>query len=603
MFSISKKTQQLVMAAGLALGIVALGACSGGGGSSIPNPTQQTQPAAPSQSFSGALSAAGMSVTLPSVAGFSETLTVPANNAAAGTNLTVRVSSSAPAAMPALDPDMHVAIPFLYFSIGTNKDVKLNGFPGFKMTIPAGFSIGNLPVKVGFYDPVNGWQHVGDFTMVGRTVTFAPTSAALTLKANVVYYAITYTCGGPSPSPTPTGVISCTASGTGAIGVLCETGGSTAKTYAFVGEGRKGSDSVEQVDISGGATGGGSGHVTHTYNSTTIPGIPYTACSGDEKHLRVLCGAYGSGELMDVNANTLTDTEFSSGATGALSFSGGSCTICAIAFDPTDTAFIVEDPNPSGSGCAAQCGQFQRFGENSHTSDSNIATGDPNENPGYDYVKNWVFNPGYDTHVLQVLDFGTGKLFSTASAVTGGDPDSAGVDVSTHIGETPDEFDDRAFLADLGSSSMSGSTLTVSTGVTTFTSSAFDSVLDIDASQVDSVLHLVFYVGEFGTDTLGFSLMPTTSGGTTYSDWAFVRWPTAPDGSAFTSGVDPHQVATFNDPVNCPDCAIALNANSSWLAVVDLNKLSHAPRSVSDSHSIDPTYNLVTNHVVAFYQI
>jgi len=200
---VDDKGTQLAAVAAIALAILALGACSGGGGS-VPNPMQQAQPASPAQSFTGALSAAGMSVTLPSVAGFTETLTVPANNAAAGTNLTVRVTNAAPGAMPALDPDMHVAIPFLYFSIGTNKDVKLNGFPGFKMTIPAGFNMGNLPVKVGYFDPIAGWKHIGDFVLSGRTVTFAPTSSAITLKADVVYYAITYTCGGPSPSPSPT---------------------------------------------------------------------------------------------------------------------------------------------------------------------------------------------------------------------------------------------------------------------------------------------------------------------------------------------------------------------------------------------------------------
>ncbi len=597
----TKKTQQWLAAAGLALGIVALGACSGGGGSSIPSPaTQPNQPPGPNGLYSAPLSAAGMSVNLPGVAGFSETLTVPSNNAAAGTNLTVRVTQSAPLAMPRLDPNMHVAIPFLYFMIGTNKDVKLNGFPGFKMTIPAGFNMGNLPVKVGYYDPIAGWKHIGDFVMVGHTVTFAPTSAAVTLKANVVYYAITYTCGGgsPTPSPTPTGVISCTASGTGAIGVLCETGGSTAKTFAFVGEGRKGSASVEQVDISGGASGGGSGHITHTYSSTTS--TYYTNCAGDEKHLRVFCGAYSSGELMDINASPLTDAEFSTGASGSLTFTGGSCTICAIAFDPIDTAFILEDPNPTAGG-----GQFQRVGESSHTIDSTITTPDPNENPGYDYVKNWVWNPQYGGGHLEIADFGSGKLYTTSGTISSlSTPDSGGVDVSTHIAETPNEFDFVNTIATLGTATLSGSTLSgVSTGSTTFTSNAFDSALDIDASEVDSVLHLTFYVGEFGTNTLGFGLLPTTSTGTTFSDWAFVKWPAAPDGSAFTSGVDPHQVAVFNDPVNCPDCALALNANSSWLAVVDLDKLMHAPRSVSDTHSIDSSYNLVTNHVVAFYQL
>ena len=599
MFFASKRAQRVVLATGLALGLLALGACSGGGGS-ISNPLPQpNQPSTPQGGLAQfALNAAGMSVALPSVAGFAETLTIPANNAAAGTNMTVRVTSVEPAAMPKLDPDMHVAIPFLYFTIGTNKDVKLNGFPGFKMTIPAGFNMGNMPVKVGYYDPVGGWRHVGDFTLSGRTATFTPTSAALTLKAGVTYYAITYTCGGPSPSPTPTGVISCTASGTGSIGLVCVTGGSTAKTYAFVGLGRSGTTSVEQVDISGGATGGGS-HVVHTYNSTTS--TSYTECSGDTKNLRVFCGAYSGGELMDIHVSGQTDSEFASGATGFLGFSGGSCTICAIGYDRTDNAFLLEDPDPAGGG------QFQRMGENSHTIDMSIHTSDPQENPGYDYVKNWVFNPGYRTDVLQIANFTNGKLYTTTSSITNmSTPDSAAVDVATHIAETPNECSfptGLTTLADLGTATLSGSTLTITTGQTTLKSTAQDSCLDPDASQVDSVIHTVFFTGEFGTATLGFGLLPTTSTGTTFSDWAFVAWPKQPDGGTFSSGVDPHQIAAFNDPNNCPDCGLALNANSSWLAVVDLFKLIHAPRSAGDSHAIDPTYNLVSHGVVAFYKL
>jgi len=117
------------------------------------------------------------------------------------------------------------------------------------------------------------------------------------------------------------------------------------------------------------------------------------------------------------------------------------------------------------------------------------------------------------------------------------------------------------------------------------------------------VLHVIFYTGEFGTTTLGFGQMPTTSSGTTLSDWAFVHFPNTPDGAVFSSGVDPHQAAVFNDPVNCPDCALAVNANTSWLAVVDLNKLIHAPRDPSDSHSIDPAYDLIAHNVLAYYSL
>jgi len=591
MFLISKKSKQLFMAAGLALGIVALGACSGGGGS-IQSPVAPNQPASPAGTWSQTLSPAGMSANLPSVAGFSETLTVPANNASAGTTLTVKVSGSVPAGLPAIDPDLHMVKSFLYFTVTASKTVTLNGFPGFTLVAPPHFDYGNFPVKIAYFDPKTGWTHVGDMTYSAGTLTFVPTRNPIALVANTTYYVIPYTCGGPSPSPTPTGVISCTASGTGAIGVLCKSG----KTYAFVGKGLAGQKQVEQIDISKGATANSTAAPTKVYATTFQP----TECSGDETNQIVFCGGFSSGELTDINATAQTNADFSTGATGSLGFSGGSCTICAIAFDPKDTAFIIGDPNPSGSGA----GQFQRVPEAApHTINETLATSDLNENFGFDYVKNWVFNPFYNGNQLQVLNVTTGGIFTQTTGVSGiSTPDSATVDVATHVGETPNEGGDVITMADLGTATMSGGVLTVTTGQTS-TTHTNDEGLDNDATATDSVLHLTFLAGEFGTNHLGFALLPTTSTGTTISDWAYALFPNTPDGAAWSSAFDPHPVAAFNDPVNCPDCALSINQSTNWLAVIDLNKLKAAPRKSGDVHTIDPTYDLEANHVLSYYKI
>jgi hypothetical protein len=609
MFSRPIRSLQLVAVAGLALAMLALGACNGGGGGGtglFPNPNSNNNPQVPqSANASIALSQSGVNASLPSVGGFTESIAFPANNAASGTTLSLTISTNAPKAMPALAPDMFVAQPFLYLTLSTNKNVTLNNYPGFTFKLPAGIKPDSFPVKIGYYDPKVGWKHVGDFVYSNGTATFKPSGTApIALVSGVTYYAITYTCGGPSPSPspspspTPTGVLSCTASGTGAVAVLCIS----RHTYAFAGTGRGGGSTVVQLDISGGASTS-TAPPTHTYSTTYNP----TKCNGDEKHFVVFCAGDGSSaEMTDVNASAQTSVDFNSGASGSLGFSGGSCTVCAIAYDTIDNAFIVEEANPGGTGCPAQCGQFVRMNEAApHAITSTITTGDPNENPGYDYVKNWVFNPGYSTGTLQVLDFGSGKAFTTTSAVANiFTPDSAAVDVATHIGETPDECNNfLTTLADLGTATMSGTTLTVATGQQNLTSSAEDSCLDVDATAVDSVLHVVFFSGEFGTLAFGFADMPTVMSGTTFSDWAFAQFPLAPDGTSFASGVDPHQVAAFNDPVNCPDCAIAVNASSTWLAVIDLNALRKAPRSKTDSHAIDPTYDLLKNHVVGYYKI
>ena len=394
----------------------------------------------------------------------------------------------------------------------------------------------------------------------------------------------------PGATSTPVGVISCAASGTGSIGVLC----TSSKTYAFVGKGVAGSSSVEQLDISAGASASSTAPPVHTYTTSYQP----TNCSSDEKNQIVFCGSYFSGMMTDIDANAQTSSDFATTASGTLGFSGGSCTICGIAFDPKDTAFIILDPQG-----------FQRIPEAApHTVNMTILSSDPNENPGDDYVKNWIFNPGYNTGVLQIADFNTGNLY-TSAVVSGIDtPDSATVDVATHVAQTPDECaSELVTVADLGTATLSGTgltgTLTVTTGQKAIASSLDGGCLGVDASATDSVLHVTFYDGEFGTGDMGFALMPTTSGSVGITDWAFATFPKTPDGNGWSSGVDPHPITAFNSPAGCRDCAISVNGSFTWVAVIDLNKLIHAPRSGADPHAISATYNLLANHVIAYYKI
>ncbi|MBV8460959.1 MAG: hypothetical protein JO009_08725 [Candidatus Eremiobacteraeota bacterium] len=185
--------------------LVSVIACSGGGGGITPQPQPQqplTQPGSMTESVP--FSSAGSAFSLPTIAGYTETITLPSNNASAGTNLALTVSNAAPKAMPAFAADMHVARPYVYFTLVSPATVTMHGYPGFSVTFPAGSRPQSLPVKVGYFDPSIGWKHIGDMVWSGSTLTFTPTSSAsITLQANAAYYAVTYDCGGPSPSPSP----------------------------------------------------------------------------------------------------------------------------------------------------------------------------------------------------------------------------------------------------------------------------------------------------------------------------------------------------------------------------------------------------------------
>jgi hypothetical protein len=202
---LEKKRVTFAAAAGIAFVIMTFGACSGGGGGLSGSPFPQ-QPANPnSGTLSLPLPQTGVSnAALPGVSGFTEMISFPANNAPSGTTLALTISSQVPSAMPALAPDMFVAQPFLYITLTSNKTVTLDNYPGFIMTLPPSVKPDNLPVKIGYYDPVSGWKHIGDLTPVGSTATFTPSgSTSVTLNAGVTYYAITYTCVAPTPTPTP----------------------------------------------------------------------------------------------------------------------------------------------------------------------------------------------------------------------------------------------------------------------------------------------------------------------------------------------------------------------------------------------------------------
>jgi hypothetical protein len=191
-------------------------------------------------------------------------------------------------------------------------------------------------------------------------------------------------------------------------------------------------------------------------------------------------------------------------------------------------------------------------------------------------------------------------------------PDAGNVDVSTHVAVTPNEFNppDIFTTADLGTAvlnSPSAGMFTVSGSSQTLTINLLGTCGADDTDMAtDSVLHLTFVTGEFcdgGLERMGFVMLPASSSGLAISDYAFVKIPDTPDSVPWDAALDPHPVAAFNDPVNCPDCAIIVNREVTWLGVIDLKKLIAAPRSGSDAHAIDPTYDLQTNHVLKYYAI
>jgi hypothetical protein len=180
--------------------VLAVDACSGGGVATgpAPQPESGNQPQATGNA-SISLATIGVSVALPSVGGYAETITLPANDNHSAT-LNLVVSTAAPNSMPTIPESLNATQPYVFLKLGTTQDVTINGLPGFSVTIPSG-ALGTSPVKLGFYDPAKGWHFVGDMIRSGNTWSFSGTSTAITLKASTPYFVVPYSCTGPSPSP------------------------------------------------------------------------------------------------------------------------------------------------------------------------------------------------------------------------------------------------------------------------------------------------------------------------------------------------------------------------------------------------------------------
>ena len=154
---------------------------------------------------------ANVTTQLPQVAGYSDSITLPANNAPAGSTLNLTIGLSAAAGIPAATPALYAKTTMLYFNATTTKTVTFNNKPGFTITLPSSAQLNGQQINLAMYDPQRGWITQASGTVNGRTAVFAPTGDAVTLAAGAVYSFVVYSpqrvAGCPTPEPpqaTPT---------------------------------------------------------------------------------------------------------------------------------------------------------------------------------------------------------------------------------------------------------------------------------------------------------------------------------------------------------------------------------------------------------------
>jgi hypothetical protein len=326
--------------------------------------------------------------------------------------------------------------------------------------------------------------------------------------------------------------------------------------------------------------GGSSGVSMVNVEGTSItPALIATAnttnsCASNPTLNQTVCTANNTDVYVIPAGNSPTVTTLSSGGSGSIGFSGGSCTNCGVAMDAVHGKALI------GLSIAGAPGfQFldMTATPGSDTFETAVASpaGSISEDPLIDPINNLLLsaaeNGNYE--IANIATTTSPSFFENATG--GGELDSSGEDCSTEIALAPAEFSEpsNVFIADLKQATFTAGSPGTWTTTGSQVQSLSESFLSAGASgiAVAQGTHTGIVSGEFGGDAITAIALPTTSGSGTP---AISDWVTCSIGSGFSNGLDPHTVTAYQSPNGSKD-AIALLANggATQLAVVDLTAM------------------------------
>jgi hypothetical protein len=337
-----------------------------------------------------------------------------------------------------------------------------------------------------------------------------------------------------------------------------------------------------------------------TPTAITTPNV-VNSCSSNSSTGETVCTANNT-DVYLITGTTL-NTTLTSGAAGEGSFSGGACENCGVAINSTLNKAVITiglGTAPSGSGI-----QYLDLGSN--TFETPIpAAHEVSEDVLWDQGRNLILSPNEESN-YDLFQVGTSTTteYANSTAFTG-EGDSAAEDCSTGIALSTLEFTDSLYITDLTQAVFTAGppgTWTAPGQTVAFPEfSGFSAGTDGIAVAGNS--HLGIVAGEFGGNAFGAFQLPATSGTGTPSfvDYAAAVLPNTPDGAVWNQGLDPHTITAYVSPNNGKAYGVMANGDEvppTYLAVIDLAALLSAPRTAG-THTVDPTYNLITNGVVTY---
>ncbi len=284
-----------------------------------------------------------------------------------------------------------------------------------------------------------------------------------------------------------------------------------------------------------------------------------------------------------ISGSTLMQKLTSSGS-GTVTFTGGSCTNCGVAFDAATNQAVIE------LAIASDVGGFQFLDlagtptfEKAFKSQS--PTSEVSEDIAIDPTRHLLLSPN-ESATYELLNIATStspQFFENdlSSSALRGIYDSAGEDCSTGVALATDEFTGDIYLADLNQA-----TFTPGSPAGTWSAPQklqhFPEFVSLSAGTSAIAAaggsHIAVVNGEFGGNLIGAVQLPSTpgTGGAVpaATDYIVCTIPKTPDKLDWSTGDDPHTTTAYVSP-NSGD-AIALVADSSpptFVALIDMTKL------------------------------
>jgi hypothetical protein len=285
-------------------------------------------------------------------------------------------------------------------------------------------------------------------------------------------------------------------------------------------------------------------------------------------------------------SGTTLGSLLTSGGSGAIAFSGGTCTNCNVAIDAVHNHAVIGLSTATAPGF-----QFLDLGTSTFETPVASPAGEISEGPLLDPIHNLLLSPS-ESNDYEIADVATTppsltpltSFFENPGIPSGGELDSAGEDCSTEIVLAGIEFPSPSsvFLADLSQATFTaGSPGTWSAVGASQVQSLSESFLNFGATgiAVAQGTHTGILSGEFSGDAITAIALPTTSGFGTpaISDWVTCNIPSDPSGAVWNTGDDPHTLTAYQSPTSSD--AIGLLANGgigapvTFLAVVDLTQM------------------------------